>query len=217
MKIALIGGTGFVGTAVLAELSQRGHDVIALARDTAKYRTQSGVTPVQADVTDAAQVERAVAGADAVISAYNPGWSSPELYERFMAGTRATVAGTKRAGVKRLLIVGGAGSLFVAPGVQLMDTPEFKAMVPAPMLPGVQGARDALALLRGENELEWVFLSPPGKLAPGERTGQFRLGGDDLLMKNGEPTGISVADLAVVIVDEIERPAHIRQRFTAGY
>jgi len=127
------------------------------------------------------------------------------------------VAGTKHAGVKHLLIVGGAGSLYVAPGVQLMDTPEFKAMVPAPMLPGVQGARDALALLRGESELEWVFLSPPAKLATGERTGQFRLGGDDLLLKNGEPTGISVADLAVAIVDEIERPAHIRQRFTVGY
>ncbi len=217
MKIALIGGTGFVGSAVLAELSQRGHQVSALARDTTKYRTLPGVTPVQADVTDAAQVERAVAGADAVISAYNPGWKSPELYELFMTGTRAILAGTKQAGVRRLLIVGGAGSLFVAPGVQLMDTPEFKSMVPPEIIPGVQGAREALALVRGETGLEWTFLSPPAKLAPGERTGKFRIGGDELLMQGAEPAGISVADLAVAIVDEIERPAHLRQRFTVGY
>jgi hypothetical protein len=217
MKIALIGGTGFVGSAVLAELTQRGHDVIALARDMSKYPSQPGVAPVRADVTDAAQVEHAVAGTDAVISAYNPGWQSPELYELFMAGTHAILDGTKRAGVKRLLVVGGAGSLLVAPGVQLMDTPEFAAMVPAGIMPGVRGAREALALMRAETSLEWTFLSPPAKLAPGERTGQFRTGGDDLLMSGAEPAGISVADLAVAIVDEIERPAHIRQRFTVGY
>ena len=216
MKIALIGGTGFVGSAVLTELSQRGHQVSALARDTTKYRTTPGVTPVGADATDAAQVERAVVGADAVISAYNPGWQSPELYERFMAGTRATIAGVKRSGVKRLLVVGGAGSLFVAPGVQLMDTPEFKSMVPPEILPGVQGAREALELIRAETSLDWTFLSPPAKLAPGERTGKFRVGGDNLLMNGAEPAGISVADLAVAIVDEIERPAHIRQRFTVA-
>ena len=216
MKIALIGGTGFVGSAVLAELSQRGHQVSALARDTTKYRTTPGVTPVGADATDAAQVERAVVGADAVISAYNPGWQSPELYERFMAGTRATIAGVKRSGVKRLLVVGGAGSLFVAPGVQLMDTPEFKSMAPPEILPGVQGAREALELIRAETSLDWTFLSPPAKLAPGERTGKFRVGGDNLLMNGAEPAGISVADLAVAIVDEIERPAHIRQRFTVA-
>jgi putative NADH-flavin reductase len=216
MKIALIGGTGFVGSAVLAELSQRGHQVTALARDTTKYRTLPGVTPVRADATDAAEVARAVAGADAVISAYNPGWQSPELYERFMAGTRATIAGVKQSGVKRLLVVGGAGSLFVAPGVQLMDTPEFASLVPPEIIPGVKGARDALALIREESTLEWTFLSPPAKLAPGERTGRFRIGGDDLLMNGAEPAGISVADLAVAIVDEIERPAHVRQRFTVA-
>jgi len=217
MKIALIGGTGFVGSAVLAELSQRGHHVVALARDTTKYRTLPGVTPVQADATDAAQVARAVAGADAVISAYNPGWHSPELYELFLAGTRATIDGVKRSGVKRLLVVGGAGSLFVAPGVHLMDTPEFGALVPPEVIPGVRAAREALTLIREETALEWTFVSPPAKLAPGERTGQFRIGGDDLLMSGAEPAGISVADLAVAIVDEIERPAHIRQRFTVGY
>lgn len=217
MKIALIGGTGFVGSAVLAELSQRGHQVIALGRDTAKYRTSPGVTPVQADATDAAQVAQAVEGVDAVISAYNPGWQSPELYARFMAGTRGVLNGVKRAGVKRVLIVGGAGSLLVAPGVQLMDTPDFASLVPPGIIPGVEGARDALTLIRAESSLEWTFLSPPAKLAPGERTGKFRIGGDELLMNGAEPAGISVGDLAVAIVDEIERPAHIRQRFTVGY
>jgi putative NADH-flavin reductase len=134
-----------------------------------------------------------------------------------MVGTRAVLDGTKRAGVQRLLVVGGAGSLFVAPGVLLMDTPEFKSMVPPEILPGVRGAREALDLLRPETVLEWTFVSPSAKLAPGERTGKFRIGGDELLMNGAEPAGISVADLAVAIVDEIERPAHIRQRFTVGY
>ena len=217
MKIALIGGTGFVGSAVLQELSQRGHQVTALARDTSKYRTLAGVTPVQADAADAAQVAHAVEGVDAVISAYNPGWESPDLYARFLAGTRGVLNGVKRAGVKRVLVVGGAGSLLVAPGVQLMDTPDFASHVPPGIIPGVQGARDALTLIRAEPTLEWTFLSPPAKLAPGERTGRFRVGGDDLLMNGSEPAGISVADLAVAIVDEIERPTHIRARFTVGY
>lgn len=217
MKIALIGGTGFVGGALLLELSERGHQVQALARDTTKYRALPGVMPVLADATDAAQVAQAIAGADAVISAFNPGWTAPDLYARFMAGTRGVLDGAKRAGVKRVLVVGGAGSLLVAPGVQLMDTPDFASHVPPGIIPGVQGARDALTLIRAEPTLEWTFLSPPAKLAPGERTGRFRVGGDDLLMNGSEPAGISVADLAVAIVDEIERPAHIRARFTVGY
>ena len=218
MNIALIGGSGFVGSAVLAELARRGHRVIALARDTTRYGTMPGVTAVPADATDAAQVAHAVEGADAVISAYNAGWKSPELYERFVAGTRAIIDGTRRAGVKRLLLVGGAGSLFVAPGVQLADTPGFKAQVPAAMMPGVEGAREALKMIREERDLEWTFLSPPARLgAEGARTGTFRTGGDELLMDGTEPAGIAVADLAVAIVDEIERPAHVRQRFTVAY
>ena len=218
MKIALVGGTGFVGRAVLNELLQRGHDVIALARNTAKYQVAPGMTVVQADATDAYQVARASHGADAVISAFNPGWKSPELYQRYMAGTHGVIEGTRLAGLKRLLIVGGAASLFVAPGVQLINTPEFRAMVPPSMMPGVEGARDALNVLRNEIDLEWTFLSPPLRLtAEGERTANFRLGSDDLLMNGTAPAGISVADLAVAIVDEIEKPAHLRQRFTVGY
>ncbi|HJV95516.1 MAG TPA: NAD(P)H-binding protein, partial [Albitalea sp.] len=144
MKIALIGGTGFVGSAVLAEALQRGHRVTALARDTAKLAAREGLSVVQADVLDSAQVAAAVEGHEAVIDAYNPGWHAPDLYDSFLKGTRAIVAGVKRSGVKRLLIVGGAGSLYVAPGVQLVDTNSFKSHVPPNIVPGAQAARDAL-------------------------------------------------------------------------
>ncbi|HEX3139632.1 MAG TPA: NAD(P)H-binding protein, partial [Rhizobacter sp.] len=118
MNIALIGGTGFVGSAVLEELLQRGHRVTALARNPGKYTPREGLRVATADALDATQVARAVEGHDAVISAYNPGWKQPQIYDLFVQGTRAIYDGVKRSGVKRLLVVGGAGSLFVAPGVQ---------------------------------------------------------------------------------------------------
>lgn len=217
MKIALIGASGFVGTAVLGELLQRGHQVTVLARDPAKIAAQTGVTVVKADAQDAAQVAAAVEGLDAVVSAYNPGWNAPDLYNEFLKGARAIVAGVKRSNVKRLLVVGGAGSLFVAPGVQLVDTEAFKGHVPPNIVPGAQAARDALTELRSETALEWTFLSPAAMLSPGERRGAFRIGGDDLLMDGDKPAGISVQDLAVAIVDEIEKPKHIRSRFTVAY
>jgi putative NADH-flavin reductase len=159
-------------------------------------------------------VAAAVAGHDAVVSAYNPGWTEPRIYDLFLQGTRAIVEGVKQAGLKRLLVVGGAGSLFVAPGLQLVDTPPF----PAEYKQGALAAREALNQLKRETALDWVFLSPPIALAPGARTGQYRLGLDDLLPGVGEaPAGISVADLAVAIVDEIETPRHIRQRFTVAH
>lgn len=214
MHIALIGATGFVGSAILSELLQRGHQVTALARDTGKVPAQAGLTVVQADVQQAAQVAQAVKGHDGVISAFNAGWTNPNLYDDFLAGSKAITAGTKAGGVTRLLVVGGAGSLFVAPGVQLVDTPEF----PAAWKVGATAARDALNLLKDEADLAWTFVSPPALLHPGERTGQFRLGGDELLMSvKGGPAEITVADLAVAIVNEIEAPQHLRRRFTAGY
>ena len=217
MKIALIGSTGFVGSAVLDELLQRGHQVTALARDPAKVTPRAGVTVVKADAQDAAQVGSAVEGVDAVISAYNPGWNTPDLYNAFLKGSRAIVAGVKRSGVKRLLVVGGAGSLYVAPGVQLVDTEAFKTHVPANIVPGAQAARDALTEIRNETTLDWTFLSPAAMLAKGERRGSFRIGGEDLLMDGDKGAGISVQDLAVAIVDEIENPKHIRSRFTVAY
>lgn len=213
MKIALIGATGFVGGAVLTELLSRGHAVTALARHPEKIAAHAGLQVVRADVLDAGQVAAAVKGQDAIVSAYNPGWSEPRIYEVFGQGYDAILAGAKQAGVKRVLAVGGAGSLEVAPGLQLVDTPEF----PAEWKQGALAARDLLTRLRGENELEWSFLSPPILLAPGERSGRYRVGGDQPLPGEGEqPSGISVADLAVAIVDEIETPRHVRRRFTVA-
>ena len=213
MKIALIGATGFVGSAVLTELLSRGHAVTALARHPEKFTAQAGLQVVKADVADAAQVARAVAGHDAVVSAYNPGWGEADIHRLFGLGYDGILAGAKQAGVKRVLAVGGAGSLEVAPGLQLVDTPEF----PAEWKQGALAARDLLTRLRGETGLDWSFVSPPIALAPGERTGKYRTGGDQLLPGTGAaPAGISVADLAVAIVDEIEKPAHIRQRFTVA-
>ncbi|MCR5865282.1 MULTISPECIES: NAD(P)-dependent oxidoreductase [Aquincola] len=210
MKIALIGGTGFVGKAVLDELLRRGHAVTALARDTGKYAGRDGVTAVKADALDAQQVAAAVAGHDAVIDAYNPGWGLPDIHDLFLKGTEAILDGVQAAGLKRVLVVGGAGSLFIAPGLQLIDTPEF----PAEWKQGALAAREALNRIRGRNALDWTFLSPPVHLAPGERTGAYRVGGDEVPMVAGEPAGISVADLAVAIVDEIETPKHVQKRFT---
>lgn len=213
MKIALIGATGFVGSAVLTELLSRGHAVTALARHPGKLAAQAGLQVVQADVSDAAQVAAAVAGHDAVVSAYNPGWGEPDIQRLFGLGYEAILAGTKQAGVQRLLAVGGAGSLEVAPGLQLVDTPEF----PAEWKAGALAARDLLTHLRTETALDWTFVSPPIALAPGERTGQYRVGGDQLLPGTGDaPAGISVADLAVAIVDEVQTPRHTRQRFTVA-
>jgi putative NADH-flavin reductase len=216
MKLALIGATGFVGSALLPELLQRGHQVTALLRDPSRLPAQAGLTVRQADVYDGAQVAAAVQGHDAVASAFNPGWQHPQLYQRFLDGSRAIVQGVRQAGVARLLVVGGAGSLEVAPGVQLVDTPGFATAVPPEVLPGARAARDLLTELRAEAVLDWVMLSPPALLAPGERSGRYRVGGDQLLMAGEQPAGISVADLAVALADELEAPHHRRTRFTVA-
>ncbi|WP_375741251.1 NAD(P)-dependent oxidoreductase [Pseudomonas boanensis] len=213
MKIALIGASGFVGAAVLNETLQRGHQVTAIVRHPEKLLQHVNLTPQKADAYDVASIAQAVTGHDAVVHAFNPGWGTPDIRERFIQGTRAIFDGVKQADVKRLLVIGGAGSLYVAPGLQLIDTPEF----PAEYKEGAEGARQALNLIREETALDWTFLSPPALLQPGERTGKFRIGGDQLLMSGDHPASISVADLAVAIVDELEQPQHLRQRFTVSY
>ncbi len=213
MKIALIGATGFVGAPVLAELLSRGHQVTVLARTPSKLPAQEGLTVVQADALDATQVAKSVGGHDAVISAYNPGWSEPEIHDMHLRASQAILEGVKAAGVKRVLVVGGAGSLFVAPGVQLVDTPEL----PAQYKQGALAAREALNQLKNESTLDWSFVSPPIGLAPGARTGKYRVGADELLPgQGGQPAGISAPDLAVAIVDEIEAPRHVQKRFTVA-
>lgn len=217
MKTALIGATGQVGSAVLAELLRRGHQVTALVRTPGKLAPQAGLTETLADALDSAQVAKAVAGQDAVISAYNPGWQHPQLYDLFLQGSRAISEGVKQAGVKRLLVVGGAGSLFVAPDVQLIDTPAFLDHVPAFVVPGARAARDELTRLRGETGLDWTFLSPPAGGFDAPARGSYRVGGEQLLMDGDRPAGIALADLARAIVDEIETPRHVRQRFTVAH
>jgi len=213
MKIALVGATGFVGSKVLAEALQRGHTVTALVRTPSKLAANPGLRVVAADATDAAELAGHITGHDAVVSAYNGPRGTPEFADRYRQGTRAIVDAVKQAGVKRLLLVGGAGSLFVAPGVQLLDTPQF----PAEYLIEAKAAREALNLIAEEPGLDWSFVSPAPILAPGERTGRFRLGGDMVLMDGDKPGSISVEDLAVAIVDELETPRHLRRRFTLAY
>lgn len=216
MNIALIGATGFVGAAVLSTLVQRGHQVTALVRDAARLAPQDGLTIKVADAYEPEAIAAAVRGHDAVVSAFNPGWNDPALYDNFVRGSDAIVRGVEASGVRRLLVVGGAGSLFVAPGVQLVDTPAFLDHVPPNIVPGAQAARDALTTLRANTTLDWTFLSPPAMLGQGEATGSYRVGSDDLLMDGDKPAGIAVTDLALAIVDEIEQPRHLRARFTVA-
>ena len=213
MKIALIGATGYVGAALLEEALNRGHQVTALVRHPEKLPQHANLSAQRADVHDVASLAEQLRGHDAVLSAFNPGWDQADIREQFIAGSQAIVAATKAAGIRRLLVVGGAGSLYVAPGQQLLDTPDF----PAEYKEGAEGARQALNMLRDEQQLQWTFLSPAALLQPGPRTGQFRLGGEQLLMHGEQPGTISVADLAVALLDETEQPQHIRQRFTLAY
>ncbi|MFC2502721.1 MAG: NAD(P)-dependent oxidoreductase [Cardiobacterium sp.] len=216
MKFAVIGATGYVGNAVVQELAARGHDVTAFARNTGKVFAAPNVRAVAADVTAAGFAEQ-LAGFDAVVSAFNPGWTNPNIGRDFHDGYAAILAAAKSAGVPYLLIVGGAGSLYIAPGVQVIDTPDF----PKEIYDGANAARELLTELRGRNDLNWAFISPPICLgADGghseDRTGKYRLGGDDALMNGDAPAGISVADLAIAIADDVEQKAHLHQRFTVA-
>lgn len=203
MKIALIGATGFIGSRLLAELTARGHAVSAITRNPEKVAAATGVTALKGDVFDRDGLASVLAGHDAVISAVHFTASDPAVL----------LAAVKQSGVKRYLVVGGAGSLEVAPGKRLFDTPEFPAIYLAEAKKG--GA--FLDLLKGESKLDWTFLSPSALIQPGERTGKFRLGGDQLLVDAQGKSAISAEDYAIALVDELEKPAHSRRRFTVGY
>ena len=217
MKIALIGASGFVGTAILTEALNRGHQVKAIVRNPENITIQhEHLTIEKADVLDTPQVTAAVNGSDAVISAYNPGWSNPDIYDEFLRGSKSIQAGVKASDVKRYMIIGGAGSLEVAPGVQAVDTPDF----PAAIKPGASAARDYLNIIKEENELDWTFFSPAFEMhqgTSGVRTGNYRTGLDNPVFNEENRSILSVEDLALVIVDELEQAKHIRQRFTAAY
>ena len=216
MKVALIGASGFVGSAILKELLHRGHLVTAIVRNPAKVSSSSNVTVVSANVLDEAQVKNAVAGNDAVISAYNAGWTNPDLYNEFLKGSQTIQEGVKQSGIKRYIVVGGAGSLFTSPGQQLVDTEAF----PKEWKAGALSARDYLNILKKEKELEWTFLSPAVEMhhgTSGERKGTYRSGLESPVVDDNGRSIISVEDTAMAIVDELENPKHIRQRFTVAY
>jgi hypothetical protein len=208
MKVVLFGASGMIGSRILAELISRGHKVTAVVRNPERV-TAIEVQVIRGDLTDAASVASAVAGADAVLSAYAP----PQGKEQtLLLASRSLVEGAEMAGVRRLLVVSGAGSLEVAEGVQLLDTPQF----PAAWLPIARAHRDALPILEASG-LEWTALSPAAMIEPGERTGKFRLGGIQFLVDGQGESRISAEDFAVAMVDELENSQHVRSRFTVAY
>lgn len=200
--VALIGASGNAGARILKELSDRGHRVTGIARTPDKIAKLANVTAVAGDVGDKAALSSLLRGHDAVISSV-----------RFLGSDPALLVGAVRdAGVKRYLVVGGAGSLEVAPGQRLVDQPSFPAAYKAEASKGA----DFLDLLRNVDDLDWTFLSPSALFTAGQRTGKFRLGKDTLLTTDSG-SSISFEDYAIALVDELERPAHRRQRFTVGY
>lgn len=212
MNLTLIGASGFIGSAVLNEALARGHRVTALVTRPERLPAHAGLTALAANVMDVATLTSQLAGADAVVSAFS-GHAQADVLDYFVAGTRNIIAAAKEARVPRLLAVGGAGSLEVAPGVQLIDTPTFPAQYKAT----AEGARQALRLLQQEASLNWTMLCPSAVIAPGARTGAFRSSLEQLLTGADGSSKISVEDFALALVNELEQPAHPRRRFTVGY
>ena len=207
MKIAIIGASGFVGSRILSEALNRGHEVTAIVTKPDKLPAAPKLRSLEGDATDPALLAPLLAGHDVAISAFNPG------KDESGAGPRSILDAAKRAGVARLLVVGGAGTLEVAPGRRLIDEPDF----PTQWKAGALKTAAFLDLLRGEAELDWAFLSPAAMLAPGERTGTYRVGGDQLLTGPDGQSRISTEDYAVAMLDEAETPCHSRQRFSVAY
>lgn len=202
MKIALIGASGNVGSRILTELLNRGHKMTGIVRHPEKLQPRYGLAVQRGDVNNEAQLAPLLEGHDAVISAVKFQLVDPKIL----------IQSVKQAGVKRLLVVGGAGSLEVSPGLQLVDTPDFPDAYKAEAFAG----RDFLNTLRGEHELNWTFVSPSADFAPGKRTGKFCIGTDQLLVGSNGESNISMEDFAIAFVDELETPRHSRQRFTVG-
>lgn len=214
MKIAIIGATGFIGSHLLTEAASRGHAITAVVSRPERVVATDKVSAQGVDVTDTAALTAALKdqGFEAVISAFS-GHAQADTLDYYLKGFRSILAAVKAAGVPRLLVVGGAASLEVAPGKILLDSPDF----PAQWKGTAEGARQALGLLREEPTLDWTLLSPSAMIEPGQRTGQFRLGGDQLLVDAQGNSHISLQDYAVALIDELEKPAHSRRRFTVGY
>jgi uncharacterized protein len=217
MKIAVIGASGFVGSHIVTEALDRGHHVTAIARNAGNIKTQhANLTVKNGDAFNSDEIAKLVSGHDAVISAYNSGWQNPNIYEDFIEGSQSIQEGVKKSGVKRLIVIGGAGSLEVAPGAQLVDSAQF----PAEWKPGALAARDYLNIIRKENELDWTFFSPAIEMHHGikdGRLGKYRLGTDQPVFDDKGVSRLSPEDLAVVLIDELTNKKFIRKRFTAAY
>ena len=215
MKIAVIGATGLVGNATVLELAARGHQVTAFARNVAKVAQHPNVTAVAADV-NAPDFAAKLAGFDAVVSAFNAGWDNPNLAQEVKTGYDNLLAAFKAAQLPYYLIIGGAGSLNVAPNLQLVDTPDF----PADVYPTADALRVLLDDLRPRRDINWAFLSPAamfGGKVSFEKQGAYRIGKDDVLLNaDGSPADITLPDLAAAIADDVEQKAHLFQRFTVA-
>lgn len=214
-KTALIGASGFVGDAILKELLSRGYEVEALVRNPENVKVQSPrLTVRKVDVADTKALAADLKGYETVISAYNPGWANPDIDSLTLQNYPRIVEAAKEAGVRRLLIVGGAGTLFCAPGLRVVDS----GAIPAEIMGGVRSLGEFyLDTLSKEKAIDWVFFSPAGSLEPGEASGVYRLGKDDLIVDSEGNSRITVGDYAKAMVDELESPRHHQERFTIGY
>ena len=206
MKIAIIGASGFVGSRILSEALNRGHEVTAVVTNPDKLPADPRLRAVKGDATDSTALTPLLAEHDLVISAFNPG------KDESGAGPRSIIDAAKRSGVARLLVVGGAGTLEVAPGQRVVDQPDF----PQEWKAGALKTAVFLELLSGEAELDWVFISPAAVLAPGERTGKYRVGGERLMTGPDGQSRISIEDYAMAMLDESETPRHSRERFSVA-
>lgn len=214
-NVVLIGATGFVGSAILNELVERGHKVTAVVRNTSKLPKNDNITAIEEDVANVDAIAKLAEGKDAIISSYNPGWTNPEITELLYSNYPKILEAAKKSGVKRLLIVGGAGTLFIEPGIRLIDT----GVIPDEIMGGVRPLADFyLKTLIKEDNIDWIFFSPAGAFDNGgKKTGKFRLGNDDLVVDAEGNSHISVQDYAIAMVDELESPKHHKERFTIGY
>jgi putative NADH-flavin reductase len=209
MKVVLFGATGKSGSRLMQELVTRGHQVTAVARDVSKVPASSGITVKQDDLSDARRTADVVRGADAVISAYAPPSDDTDALDGV---TERQVEAVRAAGVDRLLVVGGAGGLEIAPGVSLIAS----GYLPAPVLPIATSHVKALDVLRA-SDIDWTYVAPAAYFEPGTRTGTFRLGKDELITGANGESRISMEDYAIAMVDELEQGAHRRQRVSVGY
>ncbi|MCQ4142646.1 NAD(P)H-binding protein [Chryseobacterium sp. EO14] len=214
-KVAVIGATGFVGTQVVNELSNRGYQVEAIVRDASKVEQNEKVIAKSVDVNNVDELSEVLKGNDAVISAFNAGWTNPNLYDDFLNGSVNIEKAVEQSGVKRFITVGGAGSLYID-GKQLVDGSDF----PAEIKPGATAARDYLNKIKENETLDWTFFSPAIEMhqgTAGVRTGKYRTALENPVFDENGRSVLSVEDVAVVLVDELEQNNHIRERFTAAY